>query len=420
MQVKRVNANKALIIATLAFAGCFSIWTLYAVMGLNLQQQLKLTATQYGVLLAAPILSGALLRIPVGLLADRYNSRKLWIALMLLVLPPLLLLPYINNFQGYLWLGLWFGVSGASFSIGTRYVSDWFSTAQQGRALGIFGVGNVGVAINFVLIPLILHFLDWRWIGPIYALGLSLLIILLAMAPNVQQSASTKQKPMSLRKLSAQSRLWRFSLYYYFVFGSFLALLLWLPQYYMQAYELTAQQAMAFTLFFVASSSIMRAVGGWFADRYGGRAVNWTVFWVCIVCLFFLSYPPTTMLIHGIEKDVTIKISVNLWWFTALIFVIGVAQGFGRASVYKVLYDYYPTQMGAAGGFVAAIGALGGCTLPILFGVAQDVLGIVTGCFMILYGVLALCMVTMFFANQAAQFQQRLQLARENNFLQDE
>lgn len=420
MHIKHVNANKALAIATLAFAGCFSVWTLYAVMGLTLQQQLQLTATQYGFLLATPILSGALLRIPFGLAADRFNSRKLWIALMLFVLPPLLLLPYITSFQGYLWLGLWFGVSGAAFSIGTRYVSDWYSTAQQGRALGIFGVGNVGVAINFVLIPLILQFLDWRWIGPIYALGLSLLIILLAMAPNVQQSVSTKPKPLSLRQLSAQSRLWRFSLYYYFVFGSFLALLLWLPQYYMQAYELTAQQAMAFTLFFVASSSIMRAVGGWFADRYGGRAVNWTVFWVCIVCLFFLSYPPTTMLIHGIEKDVTISISVNVWWFTALIFVIGVAQGFGRASVYKVLYDYYPTQMGSAGGFVAAIGALGGCTLPILFGVAQDVLGIVTGCFMILYGVLALCMVTMFFANQAAQFQQRLQLARENNFLQDE
>lgn len=419
MQILRVNANRALGIATLAFAGCFSIWTLYAVMGLTLQQQLHLSATQYGFLLATPILSGALLRIPLGLIADRCNARKLWIGLMLFVLPALLLLPYISSFQGYLWLGLWFGVSGAAFSIGTRYVSDWFSTAQQGRALGVFGVGNAGVAINFVLIPLILYFLDWRWIGPIYALGLSLLIILLALAPNAYQPEKISVKVYSLRQLSSQSRIWRFSLYYYFVFGSFLALLLWLPQYYMQAYGLTSQQAMTFTFFFVATSSIMRALGGWFADKYGGRAVNWTVFWVCIVCLFFLSYPPTTMLIHGIEKDVTFTISVNVWWFTALIFIIGVAQGFGRASVYKVLYDYYPNQMGSAGGFVAAIGALGGCTLPILFGVAQDVLGIVTGCFMILYGVLALCMVTMFFANQAAQFQQRLQLARENNFLQD-
>mgnify|MGYP006156069041 FL=1 len=107
-------------------------------------------------------------------------------------------------------------------------------------------------------------------------------------------------------------------------------------------------------------------------------------------------------------------------WFTLLIFIIGVAQGFGRASVYKVIHDYYPNHMGSVGGFVAAIGALGGCTLPILFGVAQDVLGIVTGCFMILYGVLAMCMITMFFANQAAQYQQKLAAARSDNFLLDD
>jgi len=165
---------------------------------------------------------------------------------------------------------------------------------------------------------------------------------------------------------------------------------------------------------------MVRALGGWFADRYGGRAVNWSVFWVCIVCLFFLSYPPTTLIIHGLEKDVQLEIGINVWWFTLLIFIIGVAQGFGRASVYKVIHDYYPQHMGSAGGFVAAIGALGGCTLPILFGIAQDVLGIVTGCFMILYGVLALCMITMFFANQAAQYQQKLAQARSNNFLLDD
>jgi len=116
-------------------------------------------------------------------------------------------------------------------------------------------------------------------------------------------------------------------------------------------------------LFFVATSSMVRALSGWFADRYGGRAVNWTVFWICLVCLFFLSYPPTTMTIHGVTTDVHLSIDINLWLFSGLIFIIGLAQGFGRASVYKTIYDYYPNQMGSIGGFVAAIGALGGCTL---------------------------------------------------------
>ena len=416
------GANRALLLATLAFAACFSVWTLYAVMGLQLQQQLELSATEYGFLLAAPILSGALLRIPLGILADTLSARRLWLYQMLLVIPALLLLPLVQSYSGYLWLGLWFGISGVSFTFGVRYVSQWFASSRQGRALGLFGVGNAGVAITFVLVPLAVNYAGWQWVGPLYAAGMLLICLTFAMlAPKEPvQINQTPQHALKLKQLYSDARIWRFSLYYYFVFGGFLALLLWLPQYYMQAYDMDAQQAMAFTLFFVATSSMVRALGGWFADRYGGRAVNWSVFWVCIVCLFFLSYPPTTLIIHGLEKDVRLEIGLNVWWFTLLIFIIGVAQGFGRASVYKVIHDYYPQHMGSAGGFVAAIGALGGCTLPIMFGIAQDVLGIVTGCFMILYGVLALCMITMFFANQAAQYQQRLAIARSNNFLLDD
>ncbi len=411
-------ANRALLLATLAFSACFSVWTLYAVMGITLQVQLNLTATEYGVLLAAPIFTGAILRLPLGILADKLSARLLWLVQMLAVVPALLLLPLANSYSSYLLLGLWFGISGVSFSLGVRYVSQWFASSSQGRSLGLFGVGNAGVAITFVLVPLAIEYVGWHWVGPIYGTGLLLITVLFALLAPKEPTQDTAARPaLSLRQLSTDARIWRFSLYYYFVFGSFLALLLWLPQYYMQAYRMDVQQAMAFTLFFAATSSMVRALGGWFADRYGGRAVNWSVFWVCIVCLFFLSYPPTTMVIHGLEKDVQLEIAMNVWWFTLLIFIIGVAQGFGRASVYKVIHDYYPHHMGSAGGFVSAIGALGGCTLPIMFGVAQDVLGIVTGCFMILYGVLALCMITMFFANQAAQYQQKLIAAQANNFL---
>lgn len=419
-QATLAGANRALLLATLAFAACFSVWTLYAVMGIALQQQLALSATQYGILLAAPILSGAVLRLPLGILADRLSARRLWLYQMLAVIPALLLLPLVDSYSGYLWLGLWFGISGVSFTLGVRYVSQWFASSRQGRVLGLFGVGNAGVAITFVLVPLAIQYAGWQWVGPLYAGGMLLISLLFALLAPTEPVQTYSATSLSLRQLCLDARIWRFSLYYYFVFGSFLALLLWLPQYYMQAYAMDAQQAMAFTLLFVATSSMVRALGGWFADRYGGRAVNWSVFWVCIVCLFFLSYPPTTLIVHGLEKDVQLEIGLNVWWFTLLIFVIGVAQGFGRASVYKVIHDYYPHHMGSAGGFVAAIGALGGCTLPILFGVAQDVLGIVTGCFMILYGVLALCMITMFFANQAAQYQQKLAAARADNFLLDD
>lgn len=123
--------------------------------------------------------------------------------------------------------------------------------------------------------------------------------------------------------------------------------LFYLP--YVNAYSLPLNQAIALILLFVTTSSMVRALGDWIADRYGGSAVNWSVFWVCIVCLFILSYPPTTKTIHGVEKDVNLVIEVNVWVFTFLILVIGIAQGFGRASVFKTIFQYYPENMGSVG-----------------------------------------------------------------------
>jgi NNP family nitrate/nitrite transporter-like MFS transporter len=215
-------------------------------------------------------------------------------------------------------------------------------------------------------------------------------------------------------------QVWRFGLYYYFVFGSFLALILWLPQYYMEAYELSLKQALALTLLFVSTSSMVRAVGCWFADSFGDRNFYLSAFWFCMFCLFFLSYPPTTMIIHGVTKDVEVSFAVNVWLFTFLIFVIGIAQGIGRASVYKTIYDYYPNHMGSVGGIIAAVGALGGCTLPVMFGLAVDIVGVYSACFMLLYGVLALCMMAMYLALQAERQQNLLKEALENNFLEQD
>ncbi|MDN3640629.1 MFS transporter [Simiduia curdlanivorans] len=423
MQNYQPKAKLALAMATLAFAANFSVWILYAVIGLQLQETMALSATELGLFFASPMLTGALLRIPAGLAADAGNARRLWLWQMALLIPPLLLLPYATELWHYMVIGLWLGISGTSFTFGVRYVTDWFERNQQGTALGIFGAGNAGAAITLALAPLLVDAFGWASLGWFYALGMIFMLILFALfAPQHQSNlrpASTGSWKAQLRYFK-QLQVWRFGLYYYFVFGSYLALILWLPQYYANAYGMSDGAAMAFTLFFATSSSMVRALGGWFADRYGGRAVNWNVFWLCLVCLFFLSYPPTTMTIHGVNQDVNLSIEINVWFFTWLIFVIGIAQGFGRASVYKIINDYYPNAMGSVGGFVAALGALGGCTLPIVFGVAVDLVGIYSVCFMVLYAVLALCMIVMFFANKADRFQQRLQQAQTSNFLEQD
>ena len=418
MKFEIPGAYRALSLATVAFAANFSVWTLYAVVGLDLQNKVDLSATQLGLFFSAPVLTGALGRIPAGVLVEKYNPKTIYVWQMILAAPPLFILPYISSLEGYLWLGLWIGISGTSFTIGIRYVIDWFESDRQGTAMGIFGAGNTGAAITLALAPMLVDRWGWASIGPIYGYGLLFMAFLYwLLAPSRPFTPIRLQPILPLVDALKQGQVWRFGLYYYFVFGSFLALILWLPQYYVNAYKLSNSQAMAFTLFFVGTSSMIRALGGWFADRYGGRAVNWTVFWICLICLFFLCYPPTTMTVHGVHQDVQLQIEVNVWWFSGLIFIIGIAQGFGRASVYKTIHDYYPQQMGVAGGLVAAIGALGGCTLPIAFGLAVDLMGIYSACFMVLYSVLACCMIVMFLAHKSDRFKRRVQLAAMQNFL---
>ena len=420
MDFQDKQARRVLVMATLAFAANFSVWTLYAVMGIGINESLNLTGTEFGFLLASPMLTGALLRFPIGFLCEVYSCRKLFIWQMVIIVPAILALRWVETYAGYILVGLIIGISGVSFTIGIRYVSVWFERRQQGYAMGVFGAGNAGAAITLALAPLIIRYWGWDAIGVFYAIGMVAMIILfMVMAPEETPYMEKRRETSFSYHLEPlkHAQVWRFGLYYYFVFGSFLALILWLPQYYMDAYKLDLQTAMLFTLVFVTSSSMVRALGGWFSDRYGGRAVNWSVFWVCLVCLFFLSYPPTTMIIHGVEKNVELFIEINVWIFTFLIFIIGIAQGFGRASVYKVIQDYYPDHMGSVGGTVATVGALGGVTLPVMFGVAVDMVGIHTACFMLLYGVLAVCMSVMYFSIKAEQHQKLLRDAIANNFL---
>ncbi len=421
MDFQTKQARRVLLMATLAFAANFSVWTLYAVMGISIQENLNLSATEFGFLLASPMLTGALLRFPVGFLCEKYSCRKLFIGQMLFIIPAIMALRWIESYTGYILVGFVIGISGVSFTIGIRYVSVWFESRQQGYAMGVFGAGNAGAAITLALAPLIIRYWGWEAIGVFYSIGMGVMVLLFTLLAPEETPYMEKRRETSLKFHLAplkEPQVWRFGLYYYFVFGSFLALLLWLPQYYMNAYQLDLETAMLFTLLFVTSSSMVRALGGWFADRYGGRAVNWSVFWVCLVCLFFLSYPPTTMIIHGVEKDVKFFIDINVWVFTFLIFIIGIAQGFGRASVYKVIQDHYPDHMGSVGGTVATIGAMGGVTLPVIFGVAVDLIGIHTACFMLLYGVLALCMAVMYFSIKAEQHKKLLRDAIANNFLE--
>ncbi|MCB1669421.1 MAG: NarK/NasA family nitrate transporter [Pseudomonadales bacterium] len=413
-------------IATVIFAANFAAWTMLAVLGVQIRADLGLSDTSFGLLLAMPILTGAFSHLPAGILAERFGGRMVLFTQTVIVALSLFALAYADTFYQLLTVGLLVGVAGGTFISGVTYVSDWFERSMQGTAMGIFGAGVAGAAITNLLAPLIIANHGWQAVPFYYAIVLVILALAfwLTTKPDTKHSGDrhaiaaleSRKLPVNLSLLK-ELRVWRFGLYYHFVFGGFIALVLWLPQYYAGEYGLDLKTASFLSLLFAIPASMARALGGWFADNFGARKINWAVFWVCLVCLFFLSYPKTTMIIHGIEQTLSVTININLWVFTLLIFVVGVAMGFGKASIYRIIYDYYPQDVGVVGGAVGTIGTLGGFTLPILFGLAADITGIRSSCFMLLYGMLAGCMVLMFYAIKIDAFQHRVKQAYADEFL---
>jgi NNP family nitrate/nitrite transporter-like MFS transporter len=384
---------------TLAFTVNFAVWTMFSVIGIKIKGELGLSETEFGLLIATPILTGSLVRLPLGFLTDRFGGRIVYFIQMLLVAVATYGLHFADQFWQYLVIGLCIGLAGGSFAIGIAYTSAWFGKKQQGFAMGIFGAGNAGAALNIFVAPMIIVAMGWRAVPVIYSIVMAIMAFVFLLFTYPDPQFEDRRKNSSFPSLGEQfsvlteTRIWRYGLAYYFVFGGFVALSLWLPKYYMSEFGLSLKQAALISLFFVLPSGIIRALGGWFADKWGGDTVTWWVFWVSIICLFFLAYPPTTVTVHRINEDLTFNIATGVVMFTALVFVVGVAQGIGKASVYRSLADHYTGNMGPVGGLVGVIGGLGGFTLPILFGIALDATGVRSTTFMLMFGVLATVMI---------------------------
>ncbi|UCG97739.1 MAG: MFS transporter [Burkholderiales bacterium] len=393
------KSYQVLAMNTLAFTVNFAIWTMFSIIGIRIKQELGLNETEFGLLVATPILTGSLIRLPLGVLTDRFGGRIVYFIQMLLVAIPTYGLAFATQYWQYLVIGLFVGLAGGSFAVGIAYTSAWFPKEKQGTAMGIFGAGNAGAAVTNLAAPLIVVAFGWRMVPQVYSVAMLVMAVVFWFLtypdPKLAQRKARKEHLTLAQQLAplTEARVWRFGLAYYFVFGGFVALALWLPKYYIGEYKLDLKTAAFITMFFTLPSGVIRALGGWVSDRWGGDTVTWWVFWVSIVCLFFLSYPSTTLIVHGIKGDVSVQIGVGIVLFTVLVFIVGMAQGIGKASVYRSLADHYPDNMGSVGGLVGVIGGLGGFSLPIMFGIAADATNVRSSTFMLMYAVLAGVMV---------------------------
>ena len=365
--VTETDRVRALGISTAAFTTCFAIWTIFSIIGVQIQQDLGLSDTQFGLLVGTPILTGSLSRLMLGIWADQFGGRIVNTIVMLAAAAATFLLSYANSYTEFLVAALGVGIAGGSFSVGVAYVSRWYPNERQGTALGIFGMGNVGSAVTKFTAPFVMVALGWTAVAQIWAAVLAGMAVLFYLTtkddPVLVAQRRTGARPQSaaaqlepLKKL----QVWRFALYYFFVFGAFVALALWLPRYLMGVYGLDVKTAGMLAAFYSVPASIFRIYGGTLSDRYGARAVLYATFGVSVLTTFMLSYPPTTYIVDGIHGPITFKTEMGLIPFLVTIFALGLFMSFGKAAVFKHIPAYYPNHVGAVGGLVGMVGGLGG------------------------------------------------------------
>ncbi|TFB40965.1 nitrate/nitrite transporter [Pseudomonas sp. F01002] len=400
MNPPRVRQGLVLGMSTLAFTVCFMVWMMFAVLGVPIKDLLQLNETQFGLLAATPVLTGSLVRLPLGLLTDRFGGRSVFFLLMLACVTPLYLISHATAYWQFLVLGLFVGLAGGSFSVGIAYVAKWFDKENQGFAMGIFGAGNAGAAVTKFLAPALIAAGSWQLVPKVFSaiLFITALLFWFFSAENKDHRSATGASLREQLSSLKDPAVWRYCQYYSIVFGGYVALALWMTKYYVQEYGFSLQSAALLAACFSLPGGVLRAVGGWMSDRWGAQSVTWWVLWVSWICLFLLSYPQTQLQVQTINGPVDFHIGLNPALFTVLLFVMGIAFAFGKASVFKYIANDYPKNMGAVSGIVGLAGGLGGFVLPILFGALVDLTGVRSSCFMLMYGVVWVSLTWMYFS----------------------
>ena len=445
MDANLSSAHKILALNTLAFTVCFACWTLNGVLVTYLVDNniFNWSVVETGWLLGIPILTGSIMRLPLGILTDKYGGKPVFSTLLLLCSVPLFLLYFADSYWIYFLLSALFGMIGTGFAVGIAFTSAWYPKEWQGRALGIFGMGNAGAALTTFFAPTLLNYLSaedpengWRMLPILYGITLVIIgCIFLLFVKNKKVTALNKSTKQLLEPLS-NMRVWRFGLYYFLVFGLFVAFSQWLMPYYVSVYKTSLVLGGLLASAFSLPSGVIRAFGGYLSDKFGARKVMYWVLYSSLILSGLLMLPKMEILTPGkgitakktgivksfgnekiildnAEFDISakpeipqqtsvlpesfswqeilvkqnervqkkqllaqgvtlIKFEAHIWVFSILVILIGIMWGIGKAAVYKHIPEYFPNEVGVVGGMVGLIGGLGGFIGPIVFGYLLD------------------------------------------------
>ena len=396
----RTGSTRVLSLSTFAFTLMFAVWLMFGVLGIPIQKEFGISDSQLAWLSSVAILNGSIWRLFLGVLTDRIGGKRVTIAMLLVTSVPAYLLAHMTlNYHWLLVLAFLIGFAGNLFSVGIAWNSHWFPRERQGFALGLFGAGNVGASATKFIGPAVIastiggSYLGgiipggWRFVPALYSVLLVLTaIVIFFFTPSdnekIQESRPLKEMFLPLRHI----QVWRFSLYYVVVFGAYVALASWMPKYYVTVYGLNLYDAALLTALFIFPASLLRPLGGYLSDKIGARKLMYGTFSTMLFALLLLAAPFGYIVLETPDgpKNV-LPYSLGVGQFTALLFVVGCAMGIGKAAVFKHIPEYFPHDVGAVGGLVGTLGALGGFLLPPLFVFVRERTGLPQSTFIVLF-----------------------------------
>ena len=348
---------RVLILATLAFAVCFAGWSLFGSLAVYMKAEFNLSSSAVGLLLATPVLLGSIVRVPIGIMTDKYGGRKVFSALMLFTFFPMFFAGFAQSYLLLLVCGFFFGAVGASFAVGIPQVSQWYPKEKQGLALGIYGVGNVGTALAVFGAPFIAESAGWNRAFIFYSIPLLLMAgIYWFFSADAPRPENVKPQTFNdkLKVYKSSHLIWIFSLFYFMTFGFFVCFALLLPSYLRDTFGVTPIKAGTLTSIFVFLATFTRILGGYLGDIFSGRNL-----------LTILSFSLIGVFLY-------LNLNSSLILTLATFYCMAILLGIGNGVVFKLVAEYFPKDTGTVGGVVGAAGGLGGFFLPIIMGTIRD------------------------------------------------
>jgi NNP family nitrate/nitrite transporter-like MFS transporter len=337
--------------AFLHFDLSFMIWVLLGALGVSISESLGLSAAQKGLMVAVPILSGSVMRIPLGLLSDRFGGRRVGIAMLLALYVPLLAGWRAGTSLGVLIaVGLMLGVAGASFAVVLPLASRWYPPERQGLVMGIAAAGNSGTVVANLVAPRIAATVGWHGVLALTTIPLTLVLIVFAALAKDSPTRVPAQSLSSYLTVLRERELWWFCLFYAVTFGGYVGLSSFMPILLRDQYRVPAVTAGYLTALAALAGSGLRPLGGYVADRIGGVRL------LSALLLGIAAMYAAASRIPALAPMVAVLV-------TAM-----VCLGLGNGAVFQLVPQCFRRQIGIATGVVGAVGGLGGFMLPTMLG----------------------------------------------------